>query len=579
MTTPASVPGAPGRAVARPSAFRGAFRTDLEARAVYAEAAGVGREIPLAVAVPADADDAVALVRWAAAARVPLVPRGSGTSMGGAAIGPGVIVDLSRLDAIAPVDVDRRTVRAGPGALRANVEREAAVAGLRFPPDPSSGAYCTVGGMAATNAAGAHTLRHGATRPWVRALDCIFADGSRAVVRRGARPPHHVPAVARALGRADDWRRRAADARLHLPGVRKDTSGYALAEFASRGELVDLLVGSEGTLALFVGVELALAPRPAATSSLLAAFPRLEQAVDAAGRARSIGAAACELLDRTFLDAASEGGGRVPVPGGTEAVLLTELEAESETAARDAARRLERAFLAAGATQVTVALDRRTEHVLWDLRHRASPTITRLHPHLRSMQFIEDGAVPPSRLADYVRGVRAALDRQGIRGVIFGHAGDAHVHVNPLVDVAQPGWRARVEALLAEVAELTARLGGTMAGEHGDGRLRTPLLRALRGDEAVALYAEVKAAFDPLGILNPGVKVPLPGQTPLGDIKYDPELPPLPAAARRALDRVTAERGYARFRLELLDEMQRAAMPTPRGVPAASDVEDEGRPA
>ena len=200
-----------------------------------------------------------------------------------------------------------------------------------------------------------------------------------------------------------------------------------------------------------------------------------------------MGAAACELLDRTFLDAASEGGERVPVPGGTEAVLLTEVEADGETAARDAARRLERAFIAAGATQVTVALDRRTERVLWELRHRASPTITRLHPHLRSMQFIEDGAVPPSRLADYVRGVRAALDRQEIRGVIFGHAGDAHVHVNPLVDVAQPGWRAKVEALLAEVAALTARLGGTMAGEHGDGRLRTPLLRALRGDETVAL--------------------------------------------------------------------------------------------
>jgi FAD/FMN-containing dehydrogenase len=258
-------------------------------------------------------------------------------------------------------------------------------------------------------------------------------------------------------------------------------------------------------------------------------------------------------------------------------VLLTELEAESESAARDAARRLERAFAAAGATQVTVALDRRTEHVLWDLRHRASPTITRLHPHLRSMQFIEDGAVPPARLADYVRGVRAALDRQGIRGVIFGHAGDAHVHVNPLVDVAQPGWRAKVEALLAEVAELTARLGGTMAGEHGDGRLRTPLLRALRGDEAVALYAEVKTAFDPLGILNPGVKVPLPGQTPLGAIKYDPDLPPLPPAARRALDVVTAERGYARFRLDLLEEMRADGAPPADRVPPASDVEGEGR--
>jgi hypothetical protein len=169
------------------------------------------------------------------------------------------------------------------------------------------------------------------------------------------------------------------------------------------------------------------------------------------------------------------------------------------------------------------------------------------------MQVIEDGAVPPARLADYVRGVRAALARHEVRGVIFGHAGDGHVHVNPLVDVRAHDWRARVDALLEEVTELAARLGGTLAGEHGDGRLRTPLLARTWAPETRALFAATKRAFDPLGILNPGVKVPIDGQRALGAIKYDPTLPPLPADARRALDHVAATRDYGAHRLALLD--------------------------
>ncbi|HEX5581674.1 MAG TPA: FAD-binding oxidoreductase, partial [Gemmatimonadaceae bacterium] len=512
----------------RASGFRGRWRDDLEARAVYAEGAGIAREIPRAVAIPADADDVVTLARWAAATRTPLVPRGSGSGMGGGAVGAGVMVDLSRLDALGEVDAASRRVVAGPGVLRGTVEAAARARGLRFPVDPSSGAFCTVGGMAATNAAGPHSLRFGAMRRWVRAVDCVFADGTRAVVRRGAPLPANSPTLARLDALRTAFRARPDTPGVAaLPGVRKDTSGYAVADWLA-GDMVDLLVGSEGTLAMFVGLELALAPRPQATSSVLAAFPSLEQSVRAATAARVLGASACELLERTFLDVAREGGTPLPVPWNTEAVLLVEVEADTHARAAEGARLAARAFRGAGAVQVTVALDSRTEARIWDLRHRASPTLTRLYPGIASMQFIEDGAVPPERLPAYVRGVRAALERQGLRGVIFGHAGDAHVHVNPLVDVHAPGWRERVEALLAEVAELTASLGGTLAGEHGDGRLRTPLLERTRGRDATALYAAIKDAADPAGILNPGVKVPLPGQRPLAGIKYDPPHPPRP---------------------------------------------------
>jgi hypothetical protein len=172
------------------------------------------------------------------------------------------------------------------------------------------------------------------------------------------------------------------------------------------------------------------------------------------------------------------------------------------------------------------------------------------------MQFIEDAAVPPDRLPEYVRGVRAALDRQEMRGVIFGHAGDANVHVNPLVDLRRDDWRARVAALLEEVTALAARLGGTLTGEHGDGRLRTPLLHRTWSGDALALFGAVKRAFDPDGVLNPGVKVARPGQAPLGDIKYDPDLRPLPAEARAVLDRVADKREYARFRLDMLGDRE-----------------------
>jgi FAD/FMN-containing dehydrogenase len=288
---------------------------------------------------------------------------------------------------------------------------------------------------------------------------------------------------------------------------------------------------------------------------VLAAFDTLEQAVAAATAAREAGASACELLDRTFLDVAREGGHARGLPESTEGVLLAEVEGDDTAAASDAARALQRAFQAHGATTVRLAFDPGAEHALWELRHAASPILSRLAPSLASMQFIEDGAVPPDRLPDYVRGVRAALARQRMRGVIFGHAGDAHVHVNPLVDVARPDWRASVEALLDEVTELAARLGGTLAGEHGDGRLRTPLMGRTWGAEARARFALVKRAFDPTGILNPGVKVPLAGQRAIGDVKYDPTLAPLPAAAQRVLARVAAERAYGRSRLEMLEEV------------------------
>jgi FAD/FMN-containing dehydrogenase len=408
--------------------------------------------------------------------------------------------------------------------------------------------------MASTNAAGAHTMRYGSMRPWVNALDCVFSDGSRAVVRRGAPDPDAEP-----LRRFREISRALLDAEDRAPSrhaVRKESSGYALSDLAASGDLIDLLVGSEGSLVIIVGLELRLMPSRACTASVLAAFGSLDDAVRGARTAREAGASCCELIDRTFLEVARRGGVAIPAPESAEAVLLTEVEGESEADCAEIARVLAAHFHEAGATDVAVALDAATEKAMWSLRHAASPVLSRLDPALKSMQFIEDGCVPPEQLAAYVTGVREALAAHRIRGVIFGHAGDANVHVNPLIDVREPDWRERAIGLLRDVTSLTVRLGGTLTGEHGDGRLRTPLLTQMWPAETLERFAAVKEAFDPDGILNPGVKVPKDDAPAIDRVKYDPSLSPLPTAARSVLARVERERAYSRPRLDLLAEAE-----------------------
>lgn len=536
--------------------FRGYYREDDLARAVYSEAAGIGRAIPAAVAVPVDAEDVVVLVKWAAQTGTTLIPRGSGSSMPGGAIGNGVVVDLSRINHLDKIDERDRTVWLEPGVLWSTLDVAARRKGLRLPVDPSSGAFCTLGGMVSTNAAGAHSLRYGATRAWVNALDCVFSDGDRAIVTRGEPPPKRIAAIARFMRDvhgdivSSDKRRPIA----HL-GVRKDASGYAIHDYATKADLIDLLVGSEGTLAIIVGIQLKLAPVASATSSVLGAFPSLEAATTAATKAVEVGASACEMLDKTFLSYAAsgkDGDDKVrKLLESSTAVLLAEVEGVNADASASAAQNLARAFRDAGAVEAEVALTADAEQELWHLRHAASPILSDL-THLTSMQFIEDGAVALPKLPEYVKGVKTALAAREISGVIFGHAGDAHVHVNPLVDVRQPDWRARITSLLEDVVALTRTLGGTLTGEHGDGRIRTPLLARVWHKDAIKAFGQIKKSFDPQNIFNPGVKVPLTGQKPLGDIKYDPSLPPLPEKARSALDDIVKSRAYDRFRLSLI---------------------------
>lgn len=513
--------------LAVPPGFRGAFRVDAGAREAAATASGILCALPRAVAVPRDTADVSVLVRWAAATATPLVARGAGTGMPGGNVGGGVALDLmTTLARVHHVDAARAVALVEPGVTQAALNAACAPLSLAFPVDPSSGGRCTLGGMIANNSAGAHSVRYGATRAWVHALDVVLADGSRARAERGRRP--ESTALLRILERVDAALRPRADwIREQWPRVRKNSSGYALREYLESGDAVDLLVGSEGTLALTVGAEIHLAPVPAARGLAVLEFTDLAAAGAAVETVLFLGPAACEILDRTFLEMVRGGGkSSYPLRPALEALLLVEFEGTSTAEVEHALGELRRvtAGLASG---IAVTADPAGQARLWAVRHAASPLIATRADGRVSMQFIEDGVVPVARLADYVRLLRRVLSRYGLPAVIFGHAGDGNLHVNPLVDVGAPGWRATVEAVLYEVAAGVAELGGTLAGEHGDGRLRAPLLETIWGPEMVGLFCEVKAAWDPQGILNPGVILPLPGQRPLDALGID-SLPPAP---------------------------------------------------
>lgn len=505
----------------QPEGFRGRFLREAEARTPYGSASGILEGIPDAVAVPADPADVATLVAWAARTGTPLIPRGAGTGMPGGNVGSGVAVDLVHELRQVRVSGEARLAVVQPGVTLAELNAVAAGDGLHFPVDPSSGDRCTLGGMLANNSSGSHSVKHGSTRQWVREMEIVLADGTPARVRRGE--PPEEPELASIVASIDARLLPHREAILsRWPRVRKNSSGYALKEYLTTGDVIDLLVGSEGTLALITGATLSLAPVLPCQGVVLAEFASLEAAGEAVLAIVARGPATCEMLDRTFLDLVREGGDLdYPLHPDIEAILLVEMEGDSDAAVLSRLEEI-RSLVEGSAVAVSLATDPEEQHRFWKLRHAASPIIAARATLGISMQFIEDGVVPLERLPDYVRLLRRTLAKHHLPAVIFGHAGDGNIHVNPLVDVRRPSWHGTLEAVLDEIASGIAELGGTLSGEHGDGRLRAPHLETIWGPEMVGHFRAVKAAFDPAGILNPGVILPLPGQRPFDAIRSYP---------------------------------------------------------
>src|SRR6266540_7548444 len=265
--------------------------TDARTRAAYAEGAGIYRIVPAGVAIPANVAELAELVRWAGQTRTPLIPRGAGSGMPGGNVGTGVIVDLTRGFTDLTIDAKRRVARAGASVTWAQVTEAARVHGLRLPPDPSSGAFATSGGMVATNAAGPRSVRYGSVRRWVEAIEVVEADGMVRTVRRG-------------IGNGDRFKLTADGRRLiaeRFPKTRKNSSGYALDRFAESGDELDLLVGSEGTLAIVTAVHWRLDTIPPDIAGVALGFTDLAALAEAVPFVVSLNPSSVELLDRTLL--------------------------------------------------------------------------------------------------------------------------------------------------------------------------------------------------------------------------------------------------------------------------------------
>jgi FAD/FMN-containing dehydrogenase len=507
--------------------------TDARVRAAYAEGAGIYRILPAAVALPENQDDVVALVRQARESHLALIPRGAGSGMPGGNVGNGVIVDLSTGFSDLAIDPQHRSARAGASVTWAELNAAAKPYGLRLPPDPSSGAFATSGGMVATNAAGPRTVRYGSVRGWVEAVEVVEADGSVRILERGAGSPGRFTLT--------------PDSRLLIPSrfpkTRKNSSGYALDRFAESGDEIDLLIGSEGTLAIITAVHWRLDPIPPDVAGAALGFADLESMAEAVPYLVSLNPSALELLDETLLQF-------VPDAPKVACLLLVEFERETAAAARgavgDAARGLKQSV-----THVETAVNRAGLEQLWNVRRQASPALSRLPPTQRSLQLVEDGCVPLAALGAYVAGLRAAADRRGVPVAIFGHAGDGHVHVNALPDTTKGGWHDALRRLFDDVTDLLIRLHGVPSGEHGVGRLRAGILERFYGAEVMQLFRDVKRAYDPLSIFNPGVIIPATDWSPVAALKIGAGAAVIPEDIATRLREVERSAAWATPKREL----------------------------
>lgn len=528
-----------------PPAFRGTFRADHRARAAYAEGAGIYRILPAAIAVPVDIPDLQALLGWAASGTVPVVLRGAGSAVTGSSVGAGVIVDLTAM-AGPGIELCPDEARAVTGAAvtAAALQEAAAAHGLRLPPDPSSSRWATLGGMASTNAAGARSVRYGSVRRWVRRLDML--DGTGEPFTLGRRGQDAGPAAARLAALAPQLHAAAALIRERFPHTSKNASGYALDAWLDSGDLVDLVIGAEGTLGCITAIEWQLAPVPAHRAALRLGLADLGELAPAVNALLPLEPSALEVLDHSFLEVA---GATASLAPGTRAVLLAEFESDDQASLRgrvgDAVRRTRD-----WALDVETALSPEDERDIWALRHAASPRIASLPDDRRSLQVIEDACIPVEHLGRYITGVRAVAAREGVPAVIFGHAGDGNVHVNLIPRVDEPGWPGAVGRVYDEVSALVLALGGTPSGEHGDGRIRAGLTERQFGPHLTSLFRALRTACDPAGILNRGVKVD-PDIGPLESLKAGPSAVEIPEDIARALREIERGGGYAVNRLSL----------------------------
>ncbi len=492
-------------------------------RAEYSSDASLYRVPPVAVVFPRDAGDVEATLAVCREHGIPITARGSGTSIAGNAVGPGVVLDVRRhMATIHAVDPEARLAVVDPGVVVDDLQRAVAPYGLRFGPDPSTHSRATLGGMIGNNACGSRALGHGRTVDHVVELDVLAGTGER--LRAGVDPAGTSSALAAAAHRvlADH----AATVRDELGRFTRQVSGYGLHHLSAANghHLGRALVGSEGTCAITLGATVSLVADPPETVLVVLGYPDMASAADAVPALLPHGATAMEGLDARIVDVvrARRGADAVPALPDGAGWLFVEVAGfdADEVRARASAITAE-----AGALDHLLVTDAAHARALWRIREDGSGLVARSGDRPAHAGW-EDAAVPPNRLGAYLRDFEALLVDHHLTGVPYGHFGDGCVHVRIDFPLRSPSGPREFRAFLIDAARLVASHGGSLSGEHGDGRARSELLGHMYSPAALDAFTAFKGACDPDDLLNPGVLVrPRPVDADLRAVlpRYDPD--------------------------------------------------------
>ena len=499
--------------------FRGEILCDPLSRSLYATDGSLHQIAPLGVACPRDRDDVVMLVRYAAEHRLPLVPRGAGTSVGGEALGSGIVVDFSRhMHAIE--DVGSQTVRVQPGVVHARLNRVLREAGRYFPPDPSNSATSTIGSMLALDAAGSHSIRVGSTRDHVVSLEVVTASGlhfeaaneivdfshNASEVSEGDENATWKRSLVSRLARLLDNNSGLIAEKQPLSQIR-NRAGYMLrgVRTDSHLSLPRLLIGSEGTLGLFTAATLKTSVLPAHRCALFLIFNSIESAIQSVRTIASHEISACDLVDRRLLTLARDLDPRFAllIPPIAEAALIVELTGFSQSEVVDRARDLAKQLGELSESGRTLFEATTVDEIefLWSLPSRVVPLLNRARGETSPVPIVEDIAVPPDSLLEFVARARRIWQKHEVTVSLYAHAAVGQIHIRPFL--AAPIDGRRVEDLARDLYHAAISVGGSISGEHGLGLSRTAFLRSQYG-ELYRVFQAIKTEFDPFNLLNPG---------------------------------------------------------------------------
>ncbi len=502
------------------------LRTELEgevlfdafSRGRYASDASIYQIEPIGVVVPRGAADVVRAVQIAREARVPLLPRGAGTSQCGQTVGEALVVDVSKhLDQVLDFDPETRRITVQPGLVLDRLNAFLKPHGLMFPVDVSTSSQATIGGMAGNNSCGAHSIRYGTMRANVRAIEAVLADGSQArfaelpadVGNQEAEnaPPRALTERLLALGR-----REAAEIAARFPKLQRRVGGYNIDALIGSApvNLAHLLVGSEGTLAFSTAIELELQPIPAHKVLGVCHFQSFYEAMDATRHIVALGPAAVELVDRTMIDLARD----IPlyratverfVEGAPEALLLVEFAGAELDVQLLGLERLEDLLGSLGfPNSVVEAVEPAFQAAIWEVRKAGLNIMMSMKGDGKPVSFIEDCAVPLDDLAEYTERLTAVFHKHGTTGTWYAHAAEGCLHVRPVLNMKLEADAKKMRAIAEEAFAMVREYKGSHSGEHGDGLVRSEFHEPMFGARMVGAFEEVKASFDPDGLFNPG---------------------------------------------------------------------------